>query len=154
MKKALDFSSLDIAIASDHAAFDLKRHLMKHLLKRGCAVIDMGPRNHRSVNYPDYGRKVAHAVACGEVPLGILLCGTGIGMSITANRFQGVRAALAHDTYTARMAKAHNNANIIVIGARVTGPGVAEEIIDTWLSTEFEGGRHQERLDLIDDPEC
>jgi len=141
----------DIAIASDHAAFELKQHLVKFLLKRGHAVIDMGPRNRRSVNYPDFGKRVAEAVAKGEVPLGILLCGTGIGMSITANRFPGVRAALAHDGFTARMAKAHNNANILVIGARVTGIGVAEDMVDTWLKTKFEGGRHQGRLDIIDE---
>lgn len=143
-------SGNDIAIASDHAALDLKRHLIKHLLKQGHTVIDLGPRTHSSVNYVSFGRKVAEAVAKGEVPLGILLCGTGIGMSIVANRYPGVRAALVHDTFTARMAKSHNNANILVIGARVTGTAVAEEMVNTWLETKFEGGRHQERLRTID----
>ena len=141
----------DIAIASDHAAFELKRHLVKYLLKRGHAVIDMGPRNRRSVAYPMYGKVVAEAVAKGEVPLGILLCGTGIGMSIVANRFPGVRAAVVHDAYTARMAKAHNNANILAMGGRVLGTGVAEDIVEVWLTTRFEGGRHQERIRLIGD---
>jgi ribose 5-phosphate isomerase B len=140
----------DIVIASDHAGFELKRHLIKHLLKRGHAVIDRGPRNRKSVNYPAYGKMVAQAVADGEVPVGILICGTGIGMSITANRFPGVRAALVHDAFTARMAKAHNNANVLVMGARVIGAGVAEDAVETWLNTRFEGGRHKDRLDLIE----
>jgi len=143
-------SGHDIAIASDHAAYDLKRHLIKHLLKQGHTVIDLGPRGRASVNYVTYGRKVAEAVAKGEVQMGILLCGTGIGMSIVANRYPGVRAALVHDAYTARMAKSHNNANVLVIGARVTGPGVAEDMLDTWLNTRFEGGRHLERVNTID----
>jgi len=142
---------LDIAIASDHAAYDLKKHLVAFLLKQGHSVFDMGPRGRKAVNYPEYGRKVAGAVDRGEIPLGILLCGTGIGMSITANRYRGVRAALVHDAYTARLAKAHNNANVLVLGGRVVGPGVAEDMVETWLKTRFEGGRHQERLDLIDD---
>lgn len=141
---------LDIAIASDHAAFELKSHLVKYLLKLGHAVIDLGPRNRSSVAYPVFGKKVAEAVASGEVPLGILICGTGIGMSITANRYKGVRAALVHDHYTARMAKAHNNANILCLGGRVLGTGLAEEIVQTWLDTDFEGGRHEERINLID----
>jgi len=142
--------SLDIAIASDHAGYELKRHLVKYLLKKGHAVIDLGPRSRKSVNYPEYGKIVAAAVAEGEVPLGILICGTGIGMSITANRFHGVRAALVHDAFTARMAKSHNNANILVMGARVIGVGIAEEAVETWLKTKFEGGRHKDRLDLIE----
>jgi ribose 5-phosphate isomerase B len=140
----------DICIASDHAAFELKKHLVKHLLKRGHAIIDMGPRNRKSVPYPEYGRKVAESVAKGEVELGILLCGTGIGMSIVANRYEGVRAALVHDSFSARMAKAHNNANILVLGGRVIGTALAEDLVETWLNTKFEGGRHLERLDMID----
>jgi len=140
----------DIVIASDHAALDLKRHLIEFLRQQGRTVIDLGPRKRASVNYVAFGRKVAEAVAGGEAPLGILLCGTGIGMSIVANRYRGVRAALVHDTFTARMAKSHNNANILVIGGRVTGPAVAEDMVNTWLNTKFEGGRHQERLDTID----
>jgi len=141
----------DIAIASDHAGFALKKHLVAYLLKNGHTVIDLGPRNRKSVHYPRFGKKLAEAVDRGEVPLGILICGTGIGMSITANRYRGVRAALCHDAYTARMAKAHNNANVLVMGDRVLGLGVAEDVVDTWLNTKFEGGRHQQRLDMIDE---
>ena len=141
---------LDIAIASDHAGVEMKLHLVKYLLKRGHNVIDMGVRRKVRVDYPDYGKKVAKAVAEGEVPLGILICGSGIGMSITANRFKGVRAALVHDHYTARMAKAHNNANILCLGARVIAKELAEELVEVWLATEFEGGRHAQRLEKID----
>ena len=141
---------LDIAIASDHAGVEMKLHLVKFLLKRGHNVIDMGVRRKVRVDYPDYGKKVAKAVAEGEVPLGILICGSGIGMSITANRYKGVRAALVHDHYTARMAKAHNNANILCLGARVIAKELAEELVEVWLATEFEGGRHTQRLEKID----
>lgn len=140
----------DIAIACDHAALDLKRHLVKFLLKQGHNVIDLGPRKRAAVDYPVYGQKLARAVSAGDVPLGILLCGTGIGMSVVANRFPGVRAALVHDHFTAKAAKEHNNANVLVIGARVTAAPLAEALITTWLETEFAGGRHQNRLDLID----
>ena len=143
-------NKLDIAIASDHAGVDLKLNIVKYLLKRGHNVIDMGVRRKTRVDYPDFGKKVARAVASGEVPAGILICGSGIGMCITANRYRGVRAAMVHDHYTTRMAKAHNNANILCLGARVTARELAEELVETWLTTEFEGGRHQDRLDKID----
>ena len=143
--------SEDIAIACDHAAIDLKHHLVKFLLKQGHNVIDMGVRKRASVDYPVYAKKVARAVSAGDVPLGILLCGTGIGMCMVANRFPGVRAALVHDHFTARAAKSHNNANILCIGARITAFALAEELVSTWLETKFEGGRHQNRLDLIDE---
>jgi ribose 5-phosphate isomerase B len=141
----------EIAIASDHAALELKNHLVKFLLKKGCNVIDMGARKKTRCDYPVYAKKVAAAVASGEVPLGILLCGTGIGMSIAANRYPGVRAAVVHDHFTAQAAKAHNNANILCLGARVTANALAEELVSTWLETKFEGGRHQERLEQIDE---
>jgi len=140
----------DIAIASDHTGVELKLHLVKFLLKRGHNVIDMGVRRKNRVDYPDYAKKVARAVAKDEVPLGILICGSGIGMCIAANRFPGVRAAMVHDHFTARMAKAHNNANILCIGARVTAKELAQELVQTWLSAEYEGGRHQNRIDKID----
>jgi len=143
--------SEDIAIACDHAALELKNHLVKFLLKQGHNVIDMGARKRTRVDYPVYAKKVARAVSSGEVPLGILLCGTGIGMSMAANRFPGVRAALVHDHFTARAAKAHNNANILVLGGRVTAQALAEELVAAWLETKFEGGRHQERLDQIEE---
>jgi len=144
-------NKLDIAIASDHAGVEMKLHLVKYLLKRGHNVTDMGVRRKTRVDYPDYGKKVARAVASGEAPAGILICGSGIGMSITANRYQGVRAALVHDHYTTRMAKSHNNANILCLGARVIAKELAEELVETWLTTAFEGGRHQDRLDKIDE---
>jgi ribose 5-phosphate isomerase B len=140
----------DIAIACDHAGVEMKIHLVKYLLKRGHNVIDMGVRRKSRVDYPDYGKKVAEAVAGGEVPLGILICGSGIGMSIVANRFKGVRAAVVHDHYTTRMAKSHNDANILCLGARVLARELAAELVETWLTTEFEGGRHQHRIDKID----
>ena len=142
---------LDIAIASDHAGLEMKWHLVKFLLKQGHNVIDMGVRRKQSVDYPVYAKKVAEAVSEDEVPLGILVCGSGIGMSITANRYPGVRAALVHDHYTAHMAKAHNNANVLVLGGRVIARELAEELVITWLDTPFEGDRHQKRLDLIDE---
>lgn len=141
---------MDIAIASDHTGVELKLHLVKFLLKRGHNVIDMGVRKKQRVDYPDYAVKVAKALNQQEVPLGILICGTGIGMSIVANRFRGVRAAVCYDLYTARMAKTHNNANILCLGARVIAKELAEEIVAVWLDTEFEGGRHQTRLDKIE----
>lgn len=144
-------SKLDIAIASDHTGVELKLHLVKFLLKRGHNVIDMGVRRKIKVDYPDYAKKVARAVANDEVPLGILICGSGIGMCIVANRFRGVRAAMVHDHYTARMAKAHNNANVLCIGARVTAKELAQELVETWLSVEFEAGRHQNRVNKIDE---
>ncbi len=141
---------LDIAIASDHAAFEMKQYLVKVLLKRGHNVIDMGPLNSDSTDYPVYGKKVAGAVSRGEVQQGILICGSGIGMSIVANRFKGVRAALVHDLYTAQMAKQHNNANVLVMGGRLLAKELAEKLVDTWIETKFEGARHQKRLNLID----
>ncbi len=141
--------SLDIAIASDHAGLELKWHLVKFLLKQGHNVIDMGVRRRQRVDYPVYARKVAKAVSENEVPLGILICGTGIGMSMAANRYPGVRAALVHDHFTARAAKAHNNANILVLGGRVTAKELAEELVTTWLEVPFEAGRHQDRLNMI-----
>ena len=141
----------DIAIASDHTGVELKLHLVKFLLKRGHNVIDMGVRRKNRVDYPDYAKKVARAVAKDEVPLGILICGSGIGMCIAANRFPGVRAAMVHDHFTARMAKAHNNANILVLGGRILGTTLAEDILETWLTTEFLGERHAARLAMIDE---
>ncbi len=139
-----------IVIGADHAAIDLKKYIKKYLEGKGYKVEDAGPKTRKSVNYPDFGKKVARAVLNREFDLGIVICGTGIGMSMTANRFKGIRCALVHDTYTAKMAKAHNDANVLAIGARVTGLGVAEEILDAWLDTKFEGGRHKMRIDLID----
>ncbi|MFQ5464767.1 MAG: ribose 5-phosphate isomerase B [Thermodesulfobacteriota bacterium] len=138
-----------IAIASDHAGREIKDEIKYYLEEAGVEVIDMGVNSDKSVDYPDYGMPVAEKVSRGQVPAGVLVCGTGIGMSILANKYRGVRAALVNDIYTARMAREHNDANILVIGGRVVGKGLAREIVRTWLETGFEGGRHQRRLDKI-----
>ncbi|QTA79493.1 Ribose-5-phosphate isomerase [Desulfonema limicola] len=139
-----------IIIGCDHAAFGLKETLKAYLVEQGIEVEDAGPFNTDSVDYPDFGIKVAGAVSQGKFEKGILLCGTGIGMSMVANRFDHVRAALCNDLFSALMSKKHNNANILVIGARVIGDILALEILKTWLQTPFEGGRHQARLDKFD----
>ncbi len=138
-----------IAIASDHGAFELKELLVSKLQELGYEPDDMGVNSEESADYPDYGEKVAKAVSAGEVERGILLCGTGIGMSITANKFPNVRAALVHDHFTATMSKKHNNANILVMGARILDVETAYEILKAWLDTEYEGGRHDRRLEKI-----
>jgi ribose 5-phosphate isomerase B len=138
-----------IIIGSDHGGFDLKKIIVKYVKELGFDVEDMGCDSKGSCDYPVYGTRVAEKVANGE-GRGILLCGTGIGMSIVANRNPKIRAALCHNEYTARMSRMHNNANVLVLGARVIGAGLALDIVDVWLKTEFEGGRHQKRLDLID----
>lgn len=138
-----------LAIASDHAGRELKEDLKEYLKSIGVEFVDMGVDSDKSVDYPDYGSPLAEKVSKGEIPKGVLLCGTGIGMSILANKFKNVRAALVNDVYTARMAKEHNDANILVIGGRVVGKGLAREIIKTWIDAKFEGGRHQRRLDKI-----
>jgi ribose 5-phosphate isomerase B len=136
-------------IASDHGGLELKEAVKKFLGERNIAVRDLGTLNSDSVDYPDFGEKAARAVARGEAEKGILICGTGIGMSIVANKFPGVRAALATDEFTARMSKEHNNANIIVMGGRVLTPEEACSMVSVWLDAVFEGGRHQRRLDKI-----
>ncbi len=142
-----------IAIASDHAGREMKEDLKELLLELGLEFFDMGTDDDESVDYPDYGIPLAKKVSEGEFERGILVCGTGVGMSILANKFKGIRAALVNDLFTAQMAKEHNNANILVIGGRVTGKGLARDIVKTWLTTEFAGGRHQRRLDKIEDIE-
>lgn len=142
---------MKIAIASDHAAFELKEKIVQHLKELGHEPMDFGVHDTKSVDYPDYGAKVGQAVSDGDYERGILLCGTGIGMSITANKFAGVRATLVHDNYTARMSRLHNDSNILVIGARTTGISTAFDIVETWLTTQFEGGRHTLRINKISD---
>jgi len=139
-----------IVIASDHAGVDLKVRILEDLRDGGHEIRDLGPADLSSVDYPDFGHKVAAAVVAGEAGTGILICGTGIGMSMTANRHPGVRAALCHDAFTAEMARRHNDANVLCMGARVTGVGVAEQVVRIFLDTPFEGGRHQRRVDLIE----
>jgi ribose 5-phosphate isomerase B len=141
-----------VIIGCDHAAVELKVKIKTFLQERGIRVEDVGTEGTASVDYPDYGRQVASQVADGRFQRGILLCGTGLGMSMVANRFSGVRAALCHDLFGAIMARKHNDANILVLGGRVTGDILALEIVQTWLETPFEGGRHQKRLDQFNPP--
>ncbi len=136
-------------IASDHGGIELKESVKKFLESRGIEVRDLGTMNSDSVDYPDYGEKVGRAVSRGEAEKGILICGTGIGMSIVANKFPGVRAALISDEFTARMSKEHNNANIIVMGGRVSSDEEASAMVGAWLDARFEGGRHERRLEKI-----
>ena len=141
---------MKLAIGCDHGGFELKEEILKFIKTvANIQVSDMGPAAKESVDYPDFGAKVSEAVAKGAMDRGILICGTGIGMSIVANRFPGVRAALCHDHFTAQMSREHNDANVLVMGERVIGKGVALEIVKTWLETEFAGGRHQLRLNKI-----
>lgn len=141
---------MKIAIGSDHAGFELKEKIALHLARRGLQVDDRGAAGPEpSVDYPDFATKVAEAVASGDADLGILMCGTGIGMSMAANRVRGIRAALCHDGYTARMSRAHNDANVLCVGGRTTGIEVALEMVDIFLGTAFEGGRHQRRVNKI-----
>lgn len=137
------------AIASDHAGYDLKESLKLSLKEEGIDLLDLGPQNSDSVDYPDYGIKLAKAVAEDDGMNGIVICGTGIGMSIVVNRFPGIRGTLCSDVYTAKLCREHNDSNILILGGRVVGQGLALEIVKTWLSTPFEGGRHQKRLDKI-----
>jgi len=138
---------MKIAIGADHGGWELKKHLLDFLKKiTNIEVVDFGTSGPDSVDYPDYGRKVAEAVADGTADRGILICGTGIGMSMVANRYEKVRAALCHDHFTAKMSRQHNDANVLCMGERVIGRGVACDILQTWLDTEFEGGRHLVRI--------
>ena len=138
-----------IAIASDHGGFDLKESVITFLLKKGCEVDNLGAPSTDSVDYPDYGIKVAKAIIDKKFVRGILICGTGVGMSIVVNRFPGIRGTLCSDVYTAKMCREHNDSNILIMGGRVIEVSLAIEILETWLNTEFEGGRHQRRLDKI-----
>ncbi len=139
-----------IVIASDHAGFELKESLKETLKAEGVNVEDLGPGNSDRVDYPDYGTKVAKAVSDDEDLNGIVICGTGIGMSIVVNRFPKVRGTLCSDLYTAKLCRQHNDSNVLILGGRVVGKGLAYEIVKTWLETPFEGGRHSLRLEKID----
>ncbi len=142
---------LRIALGSDHAGFDLKEFVREHLSARGVEVVDLGTDSTVSVDYPDYARKVCEAVLDGSADRGVLFCGTGVGMSMMANRFRGIRAALCHDHLTALAARSHNDANVLVLGGRIIGTGLAREIVDTWLDTPFEGDRHERRIRKFDE---
>ncbi len=144
---------MKIAIAADHGGFTMKETIKKKLESMNLEFHDFGTYSEESVDYPDYGIQVAEAVARGEFQRGILICGTGLGMSIVANKVPGVRCALLHDTFSAKATREHNDTNVMAMGARVIGPGLAEEIVQLWLTTDFSGGRHQARLDKIADIE-
>ena len=138
-------------IATDHAGLDLKDYTVELLKDKGHEVIDLGPYSKERVDYPDFAAKLCKAVlADTQKAEGILICGSGIGMSMTANRFSGIRAALCHDAYTATMARAHNDANVLCFGERVVGRGVAESMLDAWIAGAFEGGRHAGRVEKIE----
>lgn len=138
-----------IAVASDHGGFELKEYIKTFLSKDGYEIIDLGTDNEESVDYPDYAAKMANGVSNGTYARGILVCGTGIGMSIAVNKFHGVRGALCNDTFSARLSREHNDSNILILGGRVLGKGLAMDMVNVWISTKFEGGRHKARLDKI-----
>jgi len=140
-----------IALGSDHGGYGLKQEVINHLEEKGIGFKDYGTYDEKSCDYPVYARKVAEAVLSGECEKGILICGTGIGISIAANKVKGIRAALCHDTFSAQATREHNDANILAMGARVVGPGLALKIVDTFLETEFSNDeRHIRRINLIE----
>lgn len=140
---------MKVAIASDHGGIRIREEIKTLLEEMGLEYEDFGCNCEGSVDYPDYAVPVAERVASGEFDRGILICGTGIGMSISANKVKGIRCALVHDLFSAKMTRLHNNSNVLAMGERVIGPGLAREIARTWLETEFEGGRHAKRIDKI-----
>ncbi|MCP4899421.1 MAG: ribose 5-phosphate isomerase B [bacterium] len=142
-----------ITLASDHAGTELKSTLCTLLESTEAEVHDLGPHDTASVDYPDFAHRLAAEVESGRADLGVLICGTGLGMSMAANRHPGVRAALCHDAFTAEMARRHNNANVVCIGARVTGESVAEQIVRVFIETPFEGDRHSRRVNKINCPQ-
>ena len=140
---------LKIAISSDHGGNKLRKEIMDLLTELGISYEDFGPQTDDSVDYPDYARPVAEGVQSGQFDRGILICGTGIGISIAANKFKGIRCALVHDVFSAKATRCHNDSNVLAMGERVIGPGLAREIVATWLNTDFEGGRHTNRVAKI-----
>ncbi len=140
---------MKIAIGNDHVAVEMKNHITKYLQDKGYEVVNFGTDSVDRCDYPVYGKKVAEAVASGEYERGILICGTGIGMSLVANKVKGIRAAVCSEAYSARLTRQHNNSNIIAFGANVVGEATAKMIVDEFLNTEYEGGRHQNRIDMI-----
>ena len=144
---------MKIALASDHGGYELKEKLKKHLGGIGAEYVDFGTDSEKSVDYPDYAEKAAEAVLSGECRFGIVICGTGIGISIAANKIPGIRCAHCHDAYSARMSRAHNDANMLAFGARVIGEGLMCDIVDACLNGAFEGGRHEKRVEKISEIE-
>ena len=144
---------MKLAIGCDHGGIELKLEIVKHLEERGIELVDFGIKEYQSVNYPEIALPLAKAVASGECDRGILVCGTGIGMSIAANKVKGIRAAVCSDHFSAKFTRLHNDANILCLGGRVIGPGVANEMVDLFIDTEYEGGRHATRVQMITDIE-
>lgn len=140
---------MKIAIGNDHSAVEMKNEIKSFLESKGYEVLDQGTNSTESCDYPAYGEKVGKAVVTGEADLGIAICGTGLGISLAANKVKGVRACVCSEPYTARMSRLHNNCNVLCFGARVVGSELAKMIVEEWLKTEFEGGRHQRRVDMI-----
>ena len=144
---------MKIGIGNDHSALELKAEIIEFLKEKGHEVVDYGTNSTESCDYPVYGEKIGHAVVSGEVDFGIAICGTGLGISLAANKVHGIRAAVCSEPYTARLSRQHNNANVLAFGSRVIGIELAKMIIDEFLGAEFEGGRHQRRVDMIMDVE-
>lgn len=140
-----------IVMASDHGGFPLKKIVKEHLTERGYKVVDLGTNSEESVDYPQYGKACGEAVASGKGDLGIVVCGTGIGISMAANKVKGIRCGLCTSVEMAELTKKHNNANVLALGGRITEPELAIKITDAWLDTEFEGGRHKRRTDMLDE---
>jgi ribose 5-phosphate isomerase B len=140
---------MKIALGADHAGYELKDQIRRHLQQQGFAVRDQGTSSPESVDYPDYARAVAHDVTAQRADLGILVCGSGIGMAMAANKVDGIRAANVNSEYEAQMSREHNNANVLALGARILKPEEALRIVDKWLSTQFAGGRHERRVEKI-----
>ena len=142
-----------IIVACDHGGLELKNDIVKHLSENGVEAVDIGTYTSDSCNYPDYARALCSRIQSGEFELGILVCGTGIGMSIAANKHKGIRAACCSDTFSAKMTRMHNNANVLCLGGRVVGVGLGCDMVDLFINTEFEGGRHEARVQLLSDIE-
>ncbi len=138
-----------IAIGNDHTAVAMKNHIMKYLEEKGYDIINFGTDSEERTDYPIYGKRVADSVQSGECSLGILICGTGVGISLAANKVKGIRAVVCSEPYSAKLSRQHNNANIVAFGARVIGLATAEMIVDEFLNAEYEGGRHQKRVEMI-----
>ncbi len=144
---------MKLAVGSDHIGISLKRHLKEYLKQQGHEIIDVGADSEERTDYPIYGYKAAQLVISGEADYGILVCGTGVGISLAANKVNGIRAVVCSESYSAYMARLHNNANMVSMGARVVGEAVAEQIVDAFLHTDYEGGRHQRRIDMLSEIE-
>lgn len=140
---------MKIAMGNDHTAVELKNIIKEFVTEKGCEVLDLGTNSSESCDYPVYGEKVGRAVVSGEADLGIVICGTGVGISLAANKVKGVRACVCSEPYTAKLSKMHNNSNVLAFGARVVGSEMAKMITEEWLNAEYEGGRHQRRVDML-----